>query len=48
MPPIGRKLAMYQAARLNLMREIKKGRDRKAELAMIEKKIRVLREAAGR
>jgi len=43
---VGRKLAAYQAARLNLIREIKKGRNRKAELAIIEKKIKALKEAA--
>ena len=48
MCPIGRKIAAYEAARRNLIKEIKKGARRQDELVMIEKKLRAIREAAGK
>jgi hypothetical protein len=45
---VGRKLAMYEAARRNLLKEIKAGANRQSDLEMIERKIKVLKRAAGK
>jgi len=45
---VGRKLATLEAARRNLLKEIKAGRDRQSDLEMVERRIKALRSAAGK